>query len=256
MFLNFGTYPNQTFTLVLWSEALAAFQAAGVDPTTLVGTTVTATGVVTEYNRRPQMVIEVPSQLQKPVAPARLQGTAPRSKNLVIQSPPTVRELALLTHLNPVQLLRAFIDNGVLVTMDQKVPVDKAARVLANLGVLVSHTQTTPTPPSTPYVGSSSRRQTPAPPGASKEAMPIQDARTLNKLYQGRPASKAPALTNISPRQRPSVVRPPQASPAKQARPEKTIPCILVLSIVGYWLWGFWGLLGGAIAGYLLAQRL
>jgi len=64
LFLNFGSYPRQTFTLVLWSTALAAFSRSGIDPHSLVGKWVKVTGVIGSYRRRPQMTVELPSQVQ------------------------------------------------------------------------------------------------------------------------------------------------------------------------------------------------
>lgn len=64
LFLNFGSYPHQTFTLVLWSTSLAAFSRGGVDPHSLVGKWVKATGVIGSYRSRPQMTLELPSQVQ------------------------------------------------------------------------------------------------------------------------------------------------------------------------------------------------
>lgn len=64
LFLNFGTYPRQTFTLVLWSTSLDAFSRGGVDPHSLVGKWIKVTGVVGTYDGRPQMNVEIPSQVQ------------------------------------------------------------------------------------------------------------------------------------------------------------------------------------------------
>lgn len=64
LFLNFGSYPRQTFTLVLWSTSLTAFTRSGVDPLSLVGKWVKVTGVIGSYQRTPQMAVELPSQVQ------------------------------------------------------------------------------------------------------------------------------------------------------------------------------------------------
>ncbi|MCK6561790.1 hypothetical protein HUU39_19840 [candidate division KSB1 bacterium] len=64
IFLNFGKYPNQTFTLVLWSTSLNSFNQAGVDPHSFVGKSVKVIGVIGSYRNRPQMTIEMPSQIQ------------------------------------------------------------------------------------------------------------------------------------------------------------------------------------------------
>lgn len=64
MFLNFGLYPNQTFTLVVWQEGIAALTAKGMSPTSLVGKYVSVTGVIGSYGSKPQMIIEQPTQIQ------------------------------------------------------------------------------------------------------------------------------------------------------------------------------------------------
>lgn len=64
LFLNFGSYPRQTFTLALWSNSLAAFSLGNVDPHSLVGKWVKVTGVIGSYRNRPQMTVELPSQVQ------------------------------------------------------------------------------------------------------------------------------------------------------------------------------------------------
>ena len=64
IFLNFGSYPHQTFTLVLWSTSLAAFSLNNVNPHSLVGKWVKVTGVIGRYQDRLQMTIELPSQVQ------------------------------------------------------------------------------------------------------------------------------------------------------------------------------------------------
>lgn len=64
IFLNFGTYPANTFTLVLWSPSIKSFQQDGRDPEAYVGNWVSVTGVLGVYNNRPQMVVEQPSQIE------------------------------------------------------------------------------------------------------------------------------------------------------------------------------------------------
>ncbi|MEM3486401.1 MAG: hypothetical protein QXI12_12365, partial [Candidatus Methanomethyliaceae archaeon] len=63
LFLNFGTYPHQTFTLVLWSEALRRFEQDGIDPLSYVGRWVKVSGVLGSYNGKPTMTIESQAQI-------------------------------------------------------------------------------------------------------------------------------------------------------------------------------------------------
>jgi len=64
LFLNFGSYPHQTFTLVLWSTALTAFEHSGIDACSLVNKWVKVTGVIGRYSNKPQMTVEIPAQIQ------------------------------------------------------------------------------------------------------------------------------------------------------------------------------------------------
>jgi hypothetical protein len=64
IFLNFGRYPNQTFTLVIWQEGINALKTKGMSPNSLVGKYVSVTGVIGSYGGKPQMIIELPTQIQ------------------------------------------------------------------------------------------------------------------------------------------------------------------------------------------------
>ena len=63
-FLNFGPFPHQTFTLVLWSSVFESFQSQGQDPASLLHRWVKVMGEISSYNGRAQMVIDSPSGLQ------------------------------------------------------------------------------------------------------------------------------------------------------------------------------------------------
>lgn len=64
IFLNFGVYPNQTFTIVIWSEALSELRANGINPANLVNKYVSVTGVLSSYSGNPQIAIDYASQIQ------------------------------------------------------------------------------------------------------------------------------------------------------------------------------------------------
>jgi hypothetical protein len=64
MFLNFGVYPAQTFTLVIWAEGITALSTKGMSPASLVSKWVSVTGVIGSYLSKPQMIIELASQIQ------------------------------------------------------------------------------------------------------------------------------------------------------------------------------------------------
>lgn len=72
LFINFGSFPQNTFTIVLWSDILSQLRRNGVEPTNLKGKYVSITGVLNVYNSeykgvvtsRPQIAIDTPSQFQ------------------------------------------------------------------------------------------------------------------------------------------------------------------------------------------------
>lgn len=64
-FLNFTySWPDHTFTIVIWQEGIAALTAKGMSPTSLVGKFVSVTGIIGSYSGKPQMIIEQPTQIQ------------------------------------------------------------------------------------------------------------------------------------------------------------------------------------------------
>jgi hypothetical protein len=64
VFLNFGVYPHQTFTIVIWSEALDELRANSINPANLVNKYVSVTGVLSSYSGNPQIAIDYASQIQ------------------------------------------------------------------------------------------------------------------------------------------------------------------------------------------------
>lgn len=64
IFLNFGVYPRQTFTIVIWSEALSELKVNGIIPSSLVGKYVSVTGVLSSYSGNPQITIDYAGQIQ------------------------------------------------------------------------------------------------------------------------------------------------------------------------------------------------
>jgi len=63
-FLNFGFYPRQTFTLVMWKATINAFEEMGIELNSFHGKWISAIGVVDEYNQKPQMIIDAPNQIK------------------------------------------------------------------------------------------------------------------------------------------------------------------------------------------------
>lgn len=63
-FLNIGRYPNQTFTVTIWSEGINSLAGAGIKPTSLVGKWISVIGVITSFRGNAQTVAELASQIQ------------------------------------------------------------------------------------------------------------------------------------------------------------------------------------------------
>lgn len=64
IFLNFGRFPNQTFTIILWSEGITALNDRGISIDSLTLQWVSIEGVVSSYQGKPQMTLEGASQIQ------------------------------------------------------------------------------------------------------------------------------------------------------------------------------------------------
>ena len=58
-----GTYPNQKLSLVFWASDLKKSFPSDFSPTDLLHKEVTASGVITDYKGKPQMVIKAPEQI-------------------------------------------------------------------------------------------------------------------------------------------------------------------------------------------------
>jgi len=64
VFLNLGRFPNQTFTIVIWSEGIEALNNRGVSIRSLTSRWISITGVISTYSGKPQMTLEGASQIQ------------------------------------------------------------------------------------------------------------------------------------------------------------------------------------------------
>jgi serine/threonine protein kinase len=64
LFLNFGAHPAHTFTLVLRSSSLKAFQRSGIDPHALAGKRIKVSGVMASYGGKPGIEVKAPAQIQ------------------------------------------------------------------------------------------------------------------------------------------------------------------------------------------------
>lgn len=65
LFLNFGMYPHQSLTIVLWSDALSEFRRNNINPANFVNNYISVTGVLGSYQGKPQISIDYSNQIQK-----------------------------------------------------------------------------------------------------------------------------------------------------------------------------------------------
>lgn len=63
VFLNVGIWPNQTFTVVMWSEVLTLLQRAGRRPEDFQDKWISVSGIISEYSGKPQIVLESPADI-------------------------------------------------------------------------------------------------------------------------------------------------------------------------------------------------
>jgi hypothetical protein len=63
IFINFGSWRLNCFTIVLWNEALQLFEAAGRDPQEFLNQWASVSGLLTPYNRRPQILVDTPADI-------------------------------------------------------------------------------------------------------------------------------------------------------------------------------------------------
>ncbi|MCL1933860.1 MAG: hypothetical protein FWF53_08655 [Candidatus Azobacteroides sp.] len=96
VFLNFGYWPDHTFTLVLWKEGLFDLQKKGITPDSFVGKYVSAIGVIGSYKGKPQTTIELANQIQvlsgQMEANQRLQHKPIQSTTTAIPPIPTTKK--------------------------------------------------------------------------------------------------------------------------------------------------------------------
>ena len=64
VFLNMGSWRWKCFTIVLWNEALQLFVASGKNPDEYQDQWMSVTGMLTAYERRPQILINSPTDIQ------------------------------------------------------------------------------------------------------------------------------------------------------------------------------------------------
>ncbi len=62
-FLNVGYWPDQTFTVVIWSEVLMVLLDDDFDPREIKGKWISVSGVISLYGKKPQIVLESPANI-------------------------------------------------------------------------------------------------------------------------------------------------------------------------------------------------
>ncbi len=109
IFLNMTwPFPQHTFTIVLWSEALAAFGKQN-DPVQYCNHWVSVTGVVEVYKGKPQIAVEVPSQITQLAgeseAKDRLSASA-RTTRMAVPAQVKTQPEPAFRRIDPIQDLR------------------------------------------------------------------------------------------------------------------------------------------------------
>jgi hypothetical protein len=87
-FLNFGDW-RRDFYLVAWSGALGLFTAEGLKISSYKGKWISITGIVSSYKNRPQIEVEMPSQIE--ILPGMHEATA-RVRGIMSPSLPVARQ--------------------------------------------------------------------------------------------------------------------------------------------------------------------
>lgn len=61
--LNVGFWPNNQFTIVMWSEVLNMFAKANIDPISFMDKWVSVSGTISQYKSKPQIILESPADI-------------------------------------------------------------------------------------------------------------------------------------------------------------------------------------------------
>lgn len=64
VFMNMGSYPNQSFSVIIWSKGLTALEKRNIPSNSYNFEWVSITGIISMYKGIPQITIEEPSQIQ------------------------------------------------------------------------------------------------------------------------------------------------------------------------------------------------
>jgi hypothetical protein len=98
MFLNFGDWRKGSLYLVLWADALDLFQTNSINPSSFATKWVSVTGMITEYNERPQMIIEMPSQIQRLTSKEEALKRVSHPLRTSVVTPPQPKQRASYSH--------------------------------------------------------------------------------------------------------------------------------------------------------------
>lgn len=63
VFLNIGSFPNNTFTVVLWSEMLEMIERSGINPELFESKWISVSGILDTYEGKPQIVLDSPANI-------------------------------------------------------------------------------------------------------------------------------------------------------------------------------------------------
>jgi len=62
--INLGSWKGRCFPIILWAKALELLKKAEIEPDDFVGSWVSVTGILTAFNHRPQIAVDLPTEIE------------------------------------------------------------------------------------------------------------------------------------------------------------------------------------------------
>lgn len=146
VYLNFGFWRTKCFTIVLWNEALQLLEAEGKQPDQYLGQWICVSGMLTNYERRPQIAVFSPTDIQllpeeseakALLAHARASGFPATPHRPIVKKPIRTADL---TRPAPGHRIVAMREDNPL----PKSPLDQSAEVRSRLDKLYSQAKLSP----------------------------------------------------------------------------------------------------------------
>jgi serine/threonine protein kinase len=197
VFFNFGDWRRGAFQLVVWSGALGLLNAEGLRTSSYRGKWISITGILSSYKGRPQVEVEMPSQIEvlsgRREASDRIKGILPTRPKLPSKIGP--RELRKLRVLNYVVAHRDEYPSANTIAKALGVPPDAIIDLLDELvreGKIKrdSTTRGPVEPPPRPFP--SGPRHLPPQVPTTTRTLDKKDADMFNRLWGKRTGQTVP----------------------------------------------------------------